>query len=350
MPRLAELSGIAKLVASGLLALGLLLPALAAVTGDPYLVKLGTRILVFGLAAAALDLALGVGGMVSFGHAAFLGLGAYVVGILFQHAFEGRPFLGLPPTQSLLVQAPVAMLLGAGFALVTGLVALRTRGVAFIMITLAFAQMLYYLFVSLKTYNGEDGIALWSRSHAHGLLDTGSDVQLYYLCLGCLVLFLLFAVRLHRSPFGRIVRGAKDNERRMAALGFPVFRYRLAAYAISGAVTALAGVLLANAAWFVGPSFLSWRVSGELIVMVVMGGMGTLVGPVLGAAAFLLLEELLPAAMSVLGPELAERWRLVLGPILVLIALYARGGLASLVLRPARAKPAEAAARVPAHG
>ncbi len=304
------------------LAFALLVPWL----GDSYVLKLATRILIFALAATALDLVLGLGGLVSFGHAAFLGLGAYVVGIMFLHDFEGSTFLGIAPTQNIFLQFLLAAALAGGFALVTGAVCLRTRGVAFIMITLAFAQMLFYFFVSLRRYNGEDGIALWSRSLG-GWLDLEEQRVFYYFALACLLLFLAFAFRLYHSRFGRVIRGSKDNDRRMQALGFPTYRYRLTAYVLSAAVTAIAGVLLANATYFVGPSYLSWHMSGQLIVMVVLGGIGTLLGPVLGATLFILLEEFLPDALDLMVNGAGEYWRLVLGPLLVLVALFARRGL-----------------------
>jgi branched-chain amino acid transport system permease protein len=318
-------------IALGLgLALLLVLPWLATALGDSYLLKLGTRIVILGLAAAALDLALGVGGMVSFGHGAFLGLGGYVAGVMFQLDFNGETFLGFQPTQSILVLAPLAMAVAALFALLTGMVCLRTRGVAFIMITLAFAQMLYFLFTSLATYGGDNGIALWNRSQGFGPLDLENEATFYGLCLACLLLFLVLGRRLYHARFGRVLRGARENERRMLALGFPVFRYRLLAYVISGAVTGLAGLLLANASFFVSPAPMGWQSSGQLIVMVVLGGAGTLIGPVVGAAAFVLLEQLTPPLMGLLAPGLGEHWQILLGPMLVAIALFARRGLLGL--------------------
>ncbi len=319
----------------------LLLPLL----GDPYLIKVGTRILIFAMAALALDLVLGLGGMVSFGHAAFLGLGAYVVGILFQHGFEGSRLLGLPPTQNIFLQ----MLLAAGvaglFALLTGMICLRTRGVAFIMITLAFAQMLFYFFVSLRRYNGADGIALWNRSDGGGLIDLESPTAFYYFSGVLLFLFLWFALRLRNSRFGRVLRGCRDNERRMEALGFATFRYRLAAYVLSAALTGIAGVLLANMTYFVGPAYLSWPMSGQLIVMVVLGGLGTLIGPVLGAAVLILLEEFLPGLLDLLAPGTGEHWKIVLGPLLVAIALFAQSGLLGLLASGESAQKGEDALR-----
>ena len=289
----------------------------------PFWVTLVTRILVFALAAVSLDLILGYGGLVSFGHAAFVGLGAYVVGVLFTHDFEGTSLLGLPGTVNGFVVWPLAVLVPALAAVAIGAVSLRTRGIGFIMITLAFAQMLYYLAVSLRRYGGTDGIALWGRSEFAGVIDIGDNVTFYYVCLALLTGFVLLCRRLVESRFGMVLRGAKDNEQRMRALGFPVYRYRLAAFALAGAGAGLSGALLANAGEFVSPAYMNWHRSGELIVMVVIGGMGTLVGPVLGAAALLLLEEQLA--------EVTEHWPIVLGPVLLLVVLFARRGLWGLV-------------------
>lgn len=314
-----------------LLLLLVALPWITAATGQTFILKMVTRILILGLAAAALDLVLGYGGMVSFGHGAFLGIGGYVVGILFQHAFEGTTIFGLEPSQSILLQIPLAMLLSALFALVTGAICLRTEGVAFIMITLAFAQMLFFLMISLDIYGGDNGIALWNRSAGPGPIDLERDGSFYLLCLGALLLFLFLARRLTRARFGRVLVGSAANERRMRALGFATFRYRLAAYALSGAFTGLAGLLLANHHLYVSPAVMNWQSSGHLIVMVVLGGMGTLIGPVLGAALFILLESFLPRALALAGPGLADHWQLLLGPLLVLMALYARTGLLGLL-------------------
>ncbi len=306
------------------LAFLLLLPPLATATGQPFYISLFTRILVFALAAVSLDLILGFGGMVSFGHAAFVGIGAYVVGILFFHQFENSTFLGLPGTVNGLVVLPLAAAVSALCALVIGAICLRTRGIGFIMITLAFAQMFFYLFVSLRRYGGDDGIALWGRSEFRGVIDINDNVTFYYLVLAILLGFLVMCRRLVRSRFGMVVRGARDNERRMRALGFPIYRYKLAAFVISGAGAGLAGALLANATEYVGPAYMTWSRSGEIIVMVVLGGMGTLVGPVFGAAALLLLEDVLA--------EYTEHWQIVLGPLLLIVVLFARRGLYGLIL------------------
>jgi branched-chain amino acid transport system permease protein len=319
------------------LALAIAFPQLMQALGTPFYVSLATRILIFALAALSLDLILGYGGLVSFGHAAFLGIGAYTVGILFYHDAMDVPLLGLPGSQSAFVVWPLAVLLSGLFALLVGALCLRTRGIFFIMITLAFAQMLFYLFVSLRQYGGEDGIPLWSRSTFGGWLDLESNTTLYYVCLAILALAVAAALRLVRSPFFQVIRGAKDNERRMAALGYPVLRYQLAAFVLSGMLAGLAGVLLANATGFVGPAYMEWVRSGELIVMVVLGGMGTVIGPVLGAAALLLLEEFIPLALDRVQAGFGEHWRIVLGPLLLAVVLVARQGLLGLL--PARLRP-----------
>ena len=326
-----------RLAAGALLLALAALPWIAHLAGDPYLLKIGTRIVIFGLAAAALDLALGVAGLVSFGHAAFLGIGAYAVGVSFQHGFEGSALLGLPPPGDAFVRYPLAMLAAGLYGLLTGLVALRTQGVAFIMITLAFAQMLYFLLLSLKAYGGQDGIALWTRSGGGGLLDLEGQASFHLLCLACLALYIGLARRLLAAPLGRALAAARDDEARAEALGFPVFAHRLLAYTLSAAVTGLAGALLADATYFVGPSFAGWQTSGELIVMVALGGLGTIVGPVLGAAAFILLEELAPALLGgVLGPAAGEHWKIALGLALVLVATRTRRGLWGLLVGTGR--------------
>lgn len=301
------------------LAVALLLPPVVLALDEPFFISLASRMLIYGLAAASLDLILGFGGMVSFGHAAFFGVGGYAVGILFAHGFEGSEFLGLiPGGDSALVVWPLAMLVSGTMALVIGAASLRTGGVYFIMITLAFAQMLYYFFVSLQTYGGDDGLSMYGRSQLPGL-DLSDDATFYYVCLALLLLFLWLGRRLMGSRFGMVIAGVRENERRMAALGFPVYRYKLACFAIAGAVAGLAGALIANHAEFVSPSLMGWTKSGEIMVMAIMGGMGTLIGPVFGAAAFLLLEEVLSGW--------TEHWMIVLGPMLILIVLFAKRGI-----------------------
>jgi branched-chain amino acid transport system permease protein len=320
---LAVLIGLAFLLA---------LPFLAEAAGKGFYVTLFTRILIFGLAAASLDLILGYGGMVSFGHAAFVGVGAYVVGILSWHVFDASPVTTWPVmiegTENAFVVWPLAALMGGLFAFAIGAISLRTTGISFIMITLAFAQMLFYLAISLRKYGGEDGIALYSKSQLVPAVDLFDRTTFYYVCLAILVTFLAICRRLIRSRFGMTVRGAKINERRMKALGFSPYRYKLTAFVISGAGAGLSGALLANAAEFVGPAYMSWQRSGELIVMVVLGGMGTLFGPVVGAAAFVLLEEWLA--------DLTEHWQIILGPVLLFVVVFARRGIWGWIAGPAR--------------
>lgn len=315
-----------RLIVMAALALLLALPPISSVTDDPFLLDIGARILIYAIAAVSLDLVLGFGGMVSLGHAAFFGLGGYVTGILVFHAAEGTPLLyvpGLPAgSRSALLALAASMTLSALWATIVGAVSLRTSGVYFIMITLAFAQMLFYVFVSLPTYGGEDGLLLFGRSELAGL-DLGDDVAFYYLCLAALVVFVWICHRLLGSRFGMVIRTARDNEQRMRALGYPVYRYKLVAFAISGAGTGLAGSLIANHAEFVSPEILHWAQSGEIMIMVILGGIGSLFGPVLGAAAFIMMEELLVG--------ITEHWMVILGPLLIGAVLFARGGLFRLL-------------------
>ena len=312
----------------GALALGLLLPVLAALSGLEYGVGVATRILIFALAGLSLNLILGYGGMVSFGHAAFFGTGAYVVAILSQHASLGEPLMTWPievgGTESAILAWPLAMGVAGLLALAIGAICLRTSGLYFIMITLAFAQMLYCFFVSLEAYGGDDGLSISARSTA-GSLDLSDDIQFYYLVLAILLVALALKARLVASRFGAALKGIRDNERRMAALGFPTYRYKLTAFAISGALAGLAGALIANQTEFVSPSFLDWQRSGEILVVVILGGLGSLYGPIAGAVAFLLLEEVLS--------QWTQHWMIVMGPLLVLVVLFARRGLWGLVER-----------------
>lgn len=304
----------------------LALPLLTEALGLSYLTSVASRILIFALAATSLNLILGYGGMVSFGHAAFFGAGAYVVGILSHHAAQGDALMTWPLTlggsENAVIAWPAAMLVAALLALPIGALSLRTSGLYFIMITLAFAQMLYFFAVSLETYGGDDGLSLWSRSTL-GPLDLSDDNQFYYLVLVILVLVLFLKDRLIASRFGQVLRGIRENERRMAAMGFPVYRYKLTAFVIAGAFGGLAGALIANQTEFVSPSFMDWPRSGEFLVIVILGGMGSLFGPVLGAIGFLLLEEVLS--------DITQHWMIVLGPILILVVLFGKQGLWGLL-------------------
>lgn len=304
-------------------ALGLLvLPYVAEAMGEGFVVSQVTRMLIYALAAASLDLLVGYGGMVSLGHAAFFGLGAYVTAILSFHAGDGTLFAAWPMviegSNQGLVTWVLSMLVAALVALGIGAICLRTTGIHFIMITLAFAQMLFFFFVSLEKYGGDDGLGFYGRNTLPGL-DINDDTQFYYVCLALLAAFLFIAHRLVRSRFGMVIRGARQNERRMHALGFPVFRYKLTMFVIAAAGAALAGALMANKSEFVSPELLHWTLSGQLLVMVILGGMGTLFGPVLGAFVFLVLEDVLVAY--------TEHWMVYFGPFLILMVLFSRGGL-----------------------
>ena len=308
------------------------LPPVASALDETFYIGLFSRILIYALAAVSLDLILGFGGLVSFGHAAFFGAGAYVVGILAYHGVEESAFISWPfvmmGTDNALISWPAAILTSAGLALLIGAISLRTSGVYFIMITLAFAQMMYFFFTSLEKYGGDDGLSLYAKSRIVGL-DLNNDATFYYLCLGLLIGFVFICYRLVNSRFGMIIRGSRENETRMSALGFSTYRYKLACFVIAGAGAGLSGALIANQAEFVSPSLMHWTVSGEILVMVILGGVGTLFGPVFGAAALLLLEEFLSLY--------TEHWMLALGPILIFVVLFARRGVyGSWVERKAR--------------
>jgi branched-chain amino acid transport system permease protein len=305
-----------------------LLPVYSSITGNTFMVTLFTRIVILAIAAVSLNLIMGFGGMVSFGHAAYLGIGGYVVGIL---AKEG--------ISSGFIQWPLALVLSGLFALGVGALSLRTRGVYFIMITLAFAQMVYYVANGLDRYGGDDGLTIQRRSDFGGLINLTNRTVFYYLCLALLLATVYLVWRMINSRFGQVIQGARSNERRMRAIGFPTFRYKLTCFVIAGVLCGLAGVLLANHTNFISPSLMHWTRSGDLIVMAVLGGMGTVFGPVIGAVALLVLEETLPHLIGfvsriVTGQEVAaakEYWQLILGPMLLLIVIYARGGIEGLI-------------------
>lgn len=301
--------------------------ALAAVyvdlSGQRYLWTILTLIAVYALAASGLNLVLGMGGLVSFGHAAFLGAGGYVVGILSLHAFENAPLFGLLAGNEALAVWPAALLVGALLGAVIGWICLRTTGAYFIMITLALAQMLYFGFVSAERYGGEDGLSLWwGRNTLLGFsLD---DRRGFFIAVWLLlVIWSVFKLRLLAAPMGRALVASRLNPERLEALGVDVFRLRLLAFVLSAAVTALAGALLVNLTGFVSPANLAWAVSGKLIVICVLGGLGTVAGPIFGAAAFILLEETLVGY--------TEHWQLFVGLALLAIVLLSRRGVSGLL-------------------
>jgi branched-chain amino acid transport system permease protein len=317
-----------NVVVAFLLVLLAAVPIYAAWTGNAFLVTLFTRIIILGMAATTLNLILGYGGMVSFGHAVYLGIGGYAVGIL---AYEG--------VTTGFVQWPLAILVSALFALIVGALSLRTRGVYFIMITLAFAQLLYYFGVALDRYGADDGLSIRQRSQFAGLVNLSDRTLFYYLCLALLLVTIYLTWRLVNSRFGMVIQGSRSNDRRMRAIGFPTFRYRLTAFVIAGAICGLAGALLANHTGFISPATMHWTRSGDLIVMVVLGGMASSFGPLIGALVLLSLEEALPiliraAASPLFGDAavpMAEYWQIVLGPMFLLVVLFARGGIDGLL-------------------
>jgi branched-chain amino acid transport system permease protein len=289
-----------------------------AAAGQSYLLSLFMRIMIFAIAAIGLDFILGYGGLISFGHSAFIGLGAYAVGILAAHDVHESA-----------IALPLALASSMLFAFLIGLVALRTKGVYFIMITLAFAQMAFFTASSLAPYGGDDGLTIHLRDTVLGLSLLENAWAFYYLVLGALAASYVLCRMLLDSRFGRVFRGTRENPARMAAIGFDTMRFRLVAYVVSGGLGGLAGFLLANATDFVSPAYMSWQRSGDLLIMVIFGGMGRLYGAVIGALAFLLLEERLA--------DFTENWKIIVGPLLVVVAVFARGGLVGVAERLWRA-------------
>jgi branched-chain amino acid transport system permease protein len=305
---------VAGIVVFTMLALG---PMLVAWLDKPFYLDLLMRLMIIGIAAMSLNLILGYGGMVSFGHAAFLGIGAYAVGI---PAYYGE-YNGL-------AQLTIAVVAGGAFAFLTGLVCLRTRGVYFIMITLAFAQMVFFAFVSIEEYGGDDGLVIDARSELGLGIDLENNVHLYYVVLCCTALVMYAIDRIVHSRFGMVVQGSQENDGRMQAVGFNTFRYRLVCYVLAGMICSLAGWLLANFTSFISPDMMDWTRSGELIFMVVLGGTATALGPLLGAGAFILVEELLSGW--------TVYWQLPFGALLILVVLFLRGGIHGWIARGER--------------
>jgi len=298
-------TGAAGWWASAVVVLLAAFPPAAAALGQEYYVGLATRILIFGIAATSLNLLVGYGGLVSFGHAAFFGAGAFAVAVLTTHG------------ASAWMAWPFAMAVSALLAAAIGAASLRTRGLYFIMITLAFAQMVYYLVVSLKVLGGDDGLAMPSR----GLGDTA----FFYVVLALAVAAMHGFRRVVDSRFGRALQGIRENETRMEAIGFPVFRLKLAAFVIAGAAAGLAGALVASFNGRAGPGLLDWPQSGQLLVMLIVGGVGQRLGGFIGAAVLLAMEEFLPPVWT--------HWQLVLGVVLLFVVLRAPRGIAGLASR-----------------
>ena len=293
----------------------LALPPLVIAIGQPFYLDLVRRIMILAIAAISLNLILGYGGLVSFGHAAYLGIGAYAVGIL--------GFYGITNGW---MQWAVAIGASALVALAIGAVSIRTSGIYFIMITLAFTQMLYYLGISVAEFGGDDGMRLKAKSQFPGLVDLGDPVAFYYVALVLMLLSVLVVHRIVNSRFGMVLRASKSNEARSRAIGFSLYPYRLAAFVIAGAMCGLAGALYANHTNYITPGLMSWQQSGDIMFMVILGGMASTAGPVLGAFALLLVEDLLSGW--------TQHWQVILGPLLILSVVFFRRGLAGMFYKP----------------
>jgi branched-chain amino acid transport system permease protein len=297
-----------------LFALLALVPLLGFFIRDGYVLNLVSRVMILAIAAIGLDLILGYGALVSFGHAACVGIGAYGMGIMASHGYDG-----------VLSGLLAALFASAVFAAITGMISLRTKGVYFIMITLAFGQMAFYTAASLRAYGGDDGLTVATRSLVMGVNFLKSDRTFYYCILAVLISVYLLCRAIVASRFGRVLQGAKQNPQRMQAIGFNPYPYQLVAYVVAGMIAGLSGFLLANLTEFVSPAYMSWQRSGELIVMVVMGGIGSLHGAIIGAAVFILLEEWLSG--------FTEHWKIIFGPFLVFVVLFMRGGILGAIKR-----------------
>tara|TARA_R110002124_G_scaffold148993_1_gene314677 strand:- start:569 stop:1552 length:984 start_codon:yes stop_codon:yes gene_type:complete len=307
------------------IALFALLPVTAGVAmvmDEPFIITLVTKAAILALAGVGLNIALGLGGLVSFGHAAFFGIGGYAMGVLASHAQSYTPLMETPilieGTKSMLVIWGVAVVTASLAALLIGVLSLRTTGVYFIMITLAFGQMLYYFAISWPAYGGEDGLSIYIRNDFPGL-NTLDPIQFFGIAFTVLAIVLFIAGRLAKAPFGLALSAARQNPERVETVGIAPFRLRLVAFIVSGAVTGLAGALFADLNRFVSPTMFSWQTSGEIMVFVILGGVGRLFGPVAGAALFILLEHVLGG--------LSDYWHVYLGLLLLLVVLFARGGL-----------------------
>ncbi len=309
------------------LAIALLAVPIGAQFADhPFIITLSTKVAIFAIAGVGLNIALGYGGLISFGHAAFFGLGGYAAGILASQALNYEPLVTWPfeiqGTTQMLIIWPVALCICGAAALVIGAMSLRTGGVYFIMITLAFAQMIYYFAISWPAYGGEDGLSIYVRSKFPGL-NTLDPITFFAICFALLIAVLGFSVLLTHSRFGLALSAARQNPQRLTSVGVRPFQVQLTAFVISGMITGLAGALYADLNRFVSPAMFSWHTSGEIMIFVILGGVGRLFGPLAGAALFILLEHLLGG--------ITEFWQFLLGMLLLLIVLFARGGLIGLL-------------------
>jgi branched-chain amino acid transport system permease protein len=296
-----------------------ILPPLLDLMGQTYLTSLFTKIFIFALVGVSLDLIIGQAGLVSFGHAAFFGIGAYVTGILGHHNANDIALFGFfHTTNNALISWPLAMLVCAILGLVIGAVSLRTKGVYFIMITLALAQMIYFLVISIPNYGGEDGLSLWYRNKIPGI-NLDDDTQFYYVCLLMLITYIYATIKVSRSSFGLMVLGAKYNAQRMKSLGKHPFRYQLTIFALSAMGAGLAGAMMANLTQYVSPDYLHWNMSGKFLIIVILGGIGTLYGGFYGALVLLGLEEILS--------NYTDHWHFLIGIILIVVVLTSHKGV-----------------------
>jgi len=300
----------------------LAVPIVAWFFDEPFAITLATKVAILALAGVGLNLALGYGGLVSLGHATFFGLGGYTMGVLASHAQTYTPLLETPilidGTKSMPLIWLVAIILSGLVAFIIGLLCLRTSGVYFIMVTLAFGQMFYYFMISWPAYGGEDGLSIYVRNNFPGL-NTLDPIQFFAICFALLMLIIYLMSKLNASAFGLALNSARQNNQRVKSVGISPYKLQLIAFTISGAITGLAGALYADLNRFVSPSMFSWQTSGELMMFVILGGVARLYGPVVGAAIFIILEHYLGA--------LSEYWHIYLGVILLLVVLFAKGGL-----------------------
>ncbi len=297
-----------------------ILPPIFLWAGNAFYLDLATRLVILAIAAVSLNLILGYGGMASFGHAAFIGIGAYAVGIPAYHNTYGE--FDLVASYNGMFQIFLAVGITAVFALITGVICLRTKGVYFIMITMAFAQMVFFMFVSLEVYGGDDGLVIDTRSE-FPLINLDNPLHLYFLSFGSLVAAMLIVRTITRSQFGMVLQGSMGNDERLVSLGYNTFAYKLTAYVISGAMCGYAGALLGNFTTFISPEMMGWTRSGELMFMVILGGAGSTIGPVIGSALFVLVEELFSSY--------TVYWHLPFGIMLLAVVLFLRRGLLGVI-------------------
>jgi branched-chain amino acid transport system permease protein len=311
MQRFSQLSSSSYIIGLIFLLLALL-PVYAVLTDNEFYLDLTSRLMILSIAAASLNLILGHGGMISFGHAAYLGIGAYCVGIPAYYGINDG-----------FLQIFLAVAISGMFALITGAICLRTKGVYFIMITMAFTQMVFFGFVSLENYGGDDGLVINTRSEFSDLIDIENNLSLYYFIFCSLISCIFLIHKIVHSRFGLVIEGSRSNEQRMQSIGFNTYRYRLTCYVIAGSMCGYAGALLGNFTNFISPEMMDWSASGELIFMVILGGSGTLLGPVFGAATFVILEEWLS--------NLTIYWQFIFGALLIIVVLFAKGGISGII-------------------